>query len=89
MDPSRAVEQQPTGPQQSSSAARDGSVSVQHHVKTGAALHLDLEGERRYTVSCSCGWESETCGTAVLAEADGEQHLTLVGIRRIPRADQR
>jgi len=39
-------------------------------------------GERLYTVVCSCGWVSEISGTAVLAEADGEQHLTMARRRR-------
>jgi len=44
-------------------------------------MQVDAEGAR-YSVRCSCGWSSEPSMTAVLAEAAGEQHRTLVQARR-------
>lgn len=44
-------------------------------------MEVDANGAR-YWVRCSCGWSSEGCMTAVLAEAAGEQHRTLVRARR-------
>jgi hypothetical protein len=80
VDSSSAAEQ-PTRP----ALGRDNGRAVQHRLEAGARLQLGPEGERRYSVACSCGWQSEVCGTAVLAEADGEQHLTLVQARRVTR----
>jgi hypothetical protein len=48
-----------------------------HRVSGGPRLQAGVDGIRFYTVACDCGWESEPCRSAVLAEADGEQHLTL------------
>ncbi len=56
-----------------------------HRVDTGARMQVDAEGAR-YWVCCSCGWTSEPSLTAVLAEAAGEQHRTLVRARREPRS---
>jgi hypothetical protein len=53
-----------------------------HRLDNGAGLQMGPQGERRYTITCSCGWVSEACGTAVLAEADGEQHVTFALTRR-------
>lgn len=89
MDPSGAVEHQPIGLRPSQSSQPRATAKVAHRVSSGASLHLGPNGERHYTVSCSCGWVSETCGTAVLAEADGEQHLTLARKRRAPRTEPR
>jgi hypothetical protein len=44
-------------------------------------MQVDSDGAR-YLVRCSCGWSSEPSLTAVLAEAAGEQHRTLVQTRR-------
>ena len=44
-------------------------------------MEVDAEGAR-YWVRCSCGWTSTPSLTAVLAEAAGEQHRTLVAARR-------
>jgi hypothetical protein len=53
----------------------------EHRVDAGARMQVDLDGAR-YWVRCSCGWSSEPSLTAVLAEAAGEQHRTLVQARR-------
>jgi hypothetical protein len=53
----------------------------EHRVDTGARMQVDSDGAR-YLVRCSCGWSSEPSLTAVLAEAAGEQHRTLVQTRR-------
>lgn len=47
-------------------------------------MQVDADGAR-YWVRCSCGWTSEPSLTAVLAEAAGEQHRTLVNARRSAR----
>jgi hypothetical protein len=52
-----------------------------HKVDAGPRMQVDAEGTR-YSVRCSCGWSSEPSLTAVLAEAAGEQHRTLVDVRR-------
>ena len=44
-------------------------------------MEVNAEGAH-YWVRCSCGWTSEPSVTAVLAEAAGEQHCTLVQARR-------
>jgi len=44
-------------------------------------MQVDADGAR-YSVRCSCGWSCEPSMTAVLAEAAGEQHRTLVQARR-------
>jgi len=49
-------------------------------------MEVGAEGTR-YWVRCSCGWTSEPSLTAVLAEAAGEQHRTLVRVRRRQRPD--
>lgn len=61
-------------------------VRAEHRLDNGARLQMGPQGERLYTVVCSCGWVSEVSGTAVLAEADGEQHLTMALSRRASRA---
>lgn len=48
-------------------------------------MQVDAEGTR-YWVQCSCGWTSDPSMTGVLAEAAGEQHRTLVRVRRPDRA---
>jgi hypothetical protein len=53
-----------------------------HRLDNGARLQMGPQGERLYTITCSCGWVSEACGTAVLADADGEQHVTFALARR-------
>jgi len=52
-----------------------------HKVDAGPRMQVDAQGTR-YWVECSCGWTSEPSVTAVLAEAAGEQHRTLVQVRR-------
>jgi hypothetical protein len=70
--------------------SRDRAVTVsvgdvrkddEHRVDAGARMQVDAEGAR-YWVRCSCGWTSDPSFTAVLAEAAGEQHRTLVQARR-------
>jgi hypothetical protein len=61
-------------------------VRAEHRLDSGARLQVGPHGQRLYTVVCSCGWVSEASGTAVLAEADGEQHLTMALSRRDRRA---
>ena len=56
----------------------------EHRVDSGARMQVDAEGAR-YWVRCSCGWTSNPSLTAVLAEAAGEQHRTLVQARRSRR----
>ena len=82
MDPSRAAEQPTRLPVVRSRRSRS---TGGHRVDAGARLQLGSQGQRLYSVTCSCGWVSEACGTAVLAEADGEQHVTLTQVRRITR----
>ncbi|HEX3394885.1 MAG TPA: hypothetical protein VHS52_10180 [Acidimicrobiales bacterium] len=53
----------------------------EHRVDAGARMEVDVDGAR-YWVRCSCGWSSAPSLTAVLAEAAGEQHRTLVQARR-------
>ncbi len=54
-------------------------------IRTEAGFRDD--GTRRgHFVRCSCGWESELCGTAVLAEAGAEQHVELHRQGRARRA---
>jgi hypothetical protein len=53
-----------------------------HNVDGGARLRVDDEG-RGYWSRCTCGWESELCATAALAEAVAEQHV-LFARRRPP-----
>ncbi|HEX3425814.1 MAG TPA: hypothetical protein VHT30_06760 [Acidimicrobiales bacterium] len=53
----------------------------EHRVDAGARMQVDVDGAR-YWIRCSCGWTSEPSVTAVLAEAAGEQHRTLVQTRR-------
>lgn len=48
-------------------------------------MQVDADGAR-YWVRCSCGWTSDPCLTAVLAEAAGEQHHTLARTRRSGRS---
>ncbi len=63
----------------------DGSVTARsltsngktrHRMSGGPRLQAGADGIRFYTIECECGWESEACTSAVLAEAVGEQHLT-------------
>ena len=84
MDPSSAAEQ-PTRLPPSRSNGLGRPAPTKHRVDLGARLQLGPAGQRLYSVRCTCGWVSETCGTAVLAEADGEQHLTLAQTRRVMR----
>ncbi len=70
-----AVEPQPDAVAAGSSGARS-EPPAKHIVDGGARLQLGPDGQRFYSISCSCGWESGDCGTAVLAEAHGEQHAT-------------
>lgn len=51
-------------------------LSDDHSLRGGARMRYDESGSR-FFVSCRCGWESEPCLTAVLADAAGEQHLQL------------
>lgn len=76
-------------PAQVAPIRRDRAVraGAEHRINAGARLHLGTQGQRLYSVTCSCGWTSESCSTAVLAEADGEQHLTLAQVRRARRTD--
>lgn len=52
-----------------------------HKVESGPRMQVDAEGTT-YWVRCTCGWTSAPSHTAVLAEAAGEQHCTLVQARR-------
>jgi hypothetical protein len=54
------------------------------HKVDGPRMQVDSDGTR-YWVRCSCGWSSEPSLTGVLAEAAGEQHRTLVRVRRQSR----
>ena len=48
--------------------------AARHRIQGGTSFRVD--GSRRgHWVRCSCGWESELCPTAVLAEAGGERHV--------------
>jgi len=63
-----------------------GNVAEQDaHKVAGPRMQVDAEGTR-YWVQCSCGWTSDPSMTGVLAEAAGEQHRTLVRVRRPDRA---
>jgi len=86
-DTSGAVDQEP-GPASTRQRAAGGDVATKHRVDGGARLQLGPDGERYYSVSCSCGWLSEMCGTAVLAEAHGEQHATFAQGRSRPGRPQ-
>jgi hypothetical protein len=56
-----------------------------HRIRGGTGFS-DNGIRRGYWVRCSCGWESDLCATAVLAEAGGEQHVQLYhGQMRRPR----
>jgi len=57
----------------------DATVVAEHRVEPGLRLEMGTDGERWYHSACSCGWSSEPCGTAVLAEAVAEQHVTMAG----------
>ena len=59
-----------------------GDVAEQEvHKVDGPRMQVDSDGAR-YWVRCTCGWSSEPSLTGVLAEAAGEQHRTLVQVRR-------
>jgi hypothetical protein len=60
----------------------DHAARPRHRILGGASLQVDAEGFRWYSISCSCGWQSEACNSAALADAAGEQHLTLSSRRR-------
>lgn len=62
-------------------AASSGSQRAIHRVH-GPRLEAGADGIRVYIVECQCGWRSEQCASSVLAEADGEQHLTLAASSR-------
>jgi len=55
----------------------DASVVAEHRVAPGLRLEMGIDGQRWYVSACSCGWTSEASGTAVLAEAAAEQHVTM------------
>ncbi len=57
---------------------------AKHSVASGVSLQMGSDGERWYSSSCACGWSSELCRTAVLAEALAEQHVTLTARRPNP-----
>ncbi|HVM02987.1 MAG TPA: hypothetical protein VM263_09990 [Acidimicrobiales bacterium] len=48
-----------------------------HDLQGGVRLALDGE-VRVFSVSCRCGWRSESCSSPSHAQAAGEQHLQLV-----------
>jgi hypothetical protein len=54
----------------------DADAADRHRLDRGARLQLGVDSVRCFSVACSCGWVSEACGTEVLADAFGEQHLT-------------
>jgi hypothetical protein len=52
-------------------------MATEHRVGPGAGLEIGSDGQRWYSSGCSCGWATEPCRTAVLADALAEQHVTL------------
>ena len=55
-------------------------MASEHRIEWGPEWIVTSE-QRGYLVRCACGWESGLCRTMVLAEAAGEQHVTLSGAR--------
>ncbi len=49
-------------------------MAAKHSIDGGPRLRVDDEG-RGYWSRCTCGWESELCATAALADAVVEQHV--------------
>lgn len=85
-DRSGAVEQPTSAVSPTQPGLPDAAPPEQHKVDRGPRLQLGPDGRRWYLVSCLCGWESEPSGTAVLAEAAAEQHVTFArGSRRTRR----
>jgi hypothetical protein len=68
------------------SAGKSRPTGSNRHRVGGPRLQSGVDGIRAYFTECECGWVSEQCASAVLAEADGEQHRTM-SARRTPRLD--